>query len=152
MKQIQQPAASPTISQPLSLRLKAICFACIALVVCTLSTESGAKHAKEGNVSFKREETIILNLERAPKAPKHIILTALRTTKATQKELDRAIRQVENADEAFAKARGKRDSRTMSTTVHRLAAALKTAQQLEQELNAANAELRADVQQTLISQ
>jgi hypothetical protein len=122
-----------------------------ATLLCTLSVASDAKKDKQETVSFKREETIILNLERAPKAPKHVILTALRTNRTTQKELDRAIRQIERADETFAKARNKRDTRTMTTTVQRLQAALQTAQQLEKDLTAANAELRADVQQTLIS-
>jgi hypothetical protein len=118
----------------------------------TMSPFAEAKKApKQAAVSFKREETIILNLEKAPKSAKHIILTSLRSAKETEKQLDKAIRQVEQADANFAKARNQRDSRTMNTTVERLKAAMQTTQQLEEQLDAANKELRADVQQTLIS-
>lgn len=94
---------------------------------------------------------MILNLERAPKSAKYLILMALRQTRESEKGIDRAIRQVEQADATFAKARNKRDSRTMDTTVGRLKAALATAQQLETQLQEANQELKSDVQQTLVA-
>lgn len=150
MHKFDQSAFSPPRQQSRTKWFLPVLIALAALAVTCSSTEA-KKDPKPAPVSFQREETMILNLERAPKSAKYLILMALRQTRESEKGIDRAIRQVEQADATFAKARNKRDSRTMDTTVGRLKAALATAQQLETQLQEANQELKSDVQQTLVA-
>lgn len=101
---------------------------------------------------LKREETMVLNLGQGPKSAKFYVLHSLNTTRNLQKDLYRAMRQVEQVDTNYAKARQRPDDRTMSGTVERLKRAQETAEKLEKELQEANVELKSDIQNTLIRQ
>jgi hypothetical protein len=97
-----------------------------------------------------REEMMVMNLNRGPKSARFYMLESLKAIRLIQKDLDRARNQVDQVDAAYAKAKGRSDDRTMRTTVEQLRAAEQMAQQLEQQLQAAGEELKADVQTTLI--
>ena len=109
-----------------------------------------AKHPpKAESDAFKREEKVVLNLTQAPKSARWYIQDSLKATKASVKGIDKALHQVEQADATFARAKRHPDDRTMNATVQRLQLALKNAQQLQQQLEDANADLKSDVTQTL---
>ena len=59
-------------------------------------------------------------------------------------------RQVQQTDANYAKARNRPDDRTMLGTVERLKQAQETMQKLEEQLEAANDELKSDIETTLI--
>jgi hypothetical protein len=99
---------------------------------------------------MKREETMVLNLNLGKGSTKYYILESLRKSREMQKNLYRAMRQVEQTDANYAKARNRPDDRTMGGTVERLKQAQATAEKLEQDLEAANSELKSDIQNTLI--
>jgi hypothetical protein len=99
---------------------------------------------------MKREETMVLNLNLGKGSTKFYILESLRISREMQKNLGRAMRQVEQTDANYAKSRNRPDDRTMTGTVERLKQAQATAEKLEQDLEAANSELKSDIQSTLI--
>ena len=95
------------------------------------------------NADFKDDEAtaaIFLNKGEPYKAGDRMV----------QKDLDRAQNQVAQIDQTYANSRNKPDNLAMQTTVERLKLALQTAEKLEQELEAAQTELKADVQQRLL--
>jgi hypothetical protein len=67
-----------------------------------------------------------------------------------QHQILRAQRQVEATDANYAKARNRSDDRTMTGTVERFKEVQLTLSKLEQDLEAANAQLKADIQSTLL--
>ncbi len=137
---------SPSFLQPILVAL--------LLLSCGIGeadAKKSPKPPKQDAGAFQREEVMVLNLTKAPKSAKFYLLKNLKANRETQHELQRAISQIEQADANFAKAHRRPDDRTMTATVNRFKAALQTSQQLEEQLNAANAELKADVQSTLVS-
>jgi hypothetical protein len=118
---------------------------------CALTTS--AKHIpprEKPSELLRREEMMVLNLDRGPKSTHYYLLESLKATRTIQKSLERARHQVEQVDGSFAKAKNRPDDRTMNSTVQRIKAAEQTAQQLEQQLKEAEDELKADIKQTLI--
>ena len=99
---------------------------------------------------MKREETMVMNLNHGQGSTKFYLLESLRKTREMQHQLLRAQRQVEATDANYAKARNRADDRTMTGTVERLKQAQVTLEKLEQDLEAANTELKSDIQNTLL--
>jgi hypothetical protein len=123
-----------------------------AAVLLGTAGEAEAKHQRPVDPSslMKREETMVINLNHGQGSTKFYLLESLRKSREMQKNLARAIRQVETTDAAYNKARRRPDDRTMSGTVERLKQCIATAEKLEQDLDAASAELKSDIQNTLI--
>lgn len=129
----------------------------VILVACGLSIAPAIARKQKPQVVnadtlLKREERMVLNLQTGPKSTKFYLLQSLKQTKEMQKNLDRAMRQVEQVDANYAKARHRPDDRTMTSTVQQLKQVLDTTNLLEKQLQDANAELKSDVQGTLIRQ
>jgi hypothetical protein len=99
---------------------------------------------------MKREETMVMNLNHGQGSTKFYILEGLRKTREMQHQILRAQRQVEATDANYAKARNRSDDRTMTGTVERFKEVQLTLSKLEQDLEAANAQLKADIQSTLL--
>jgi GTPase SAR1 family protein len=136
------------------MKSKFVILAVLALSCLVAVPSAPAKKQKpkpiDQSVLMKREETMVLNLNRGPGSTKFYLLESLRRTREMQKDLFRAMRQVEQTDANYAKARNRADDRTMNATVERLKRAQATAEKLEQELEAASTELKSDIQATLI--
>lgn len=129
----------------------------LAVVALTLALPiaygfGGSKKPKpvDSSVLLKREETMVLNLGKGPKSARFYLLQSLSSVREMDKNLYRAMRQVEQVDANYAKARNRRDDLTMQSTVARIKKAQETLGQLEQELEQANNELKSDIQNTLI--
>lgn len=78
------------------------------------------------------------------------MLQSLKSAKDIEHNLDKARHQVEQVDALFAKAANRPDDRSMQQTVDALKLAEETAKKLQEQIEAAQQELRSDVQQTLI--
>ena len=100
---------------------------------------------------FSRTEFMVMNLNRGPKSAGNFIAESLKGTRDTIKVLDRAARQVEQVDREFAKSKGRPDDRYLAPSTERIKEALKSAQKLETDLQAAREELKSGIQHSLIS-
>jgi hypothetical protein len=135
-------------------KLRPLTFALIAAAAAAALSTTGLDAKQKSRQSpedaFKREETMLLNLNKAPKSPRFYILTSLKQTRIIEKNIDRCLSQVDQADAVYHKMTHKPDDRTLSASIKRLKDAQQTAKQLEQQLQDAQEQLKADVQQTLI--
>jgi hypothetical protein len=99
---------------------------------------------------FTREEYMVLNLDRGPDSTGTHVKESLKEVKEMVKELDKGLRQLQQVDIQFAKSKGRPDDRFLTPAAERLQAALKAAQQLEQDLTATRDELKDSIHQALI--
>ncbi|MBY0550187.1 MAG: hypothetical protein K2W95_23120 [Candidatus Obscuribacterales bacterium] len=119
----------------------------IALAAC-VATQTLAI-AQPGR-QFTREDYMVMNLNRGTASAGTQISEALRSARQSVKDLDRALRQMEQVDKAYAKSKGKPDDRYLTAATETLRKTLKTAQQLEVELEASRDELKSSIQEALI--
>lgn len=103
-----------------------------------------------GGRQFTREDYMVMNLNRGTDSAGTQISEALRSARQSVKDLDRALRQMEQVDKQYAKSKGKPDDRYLSAATETLRKTLKTAQQLEVELEASRDELKSSIQEALI--
>lgn len=106
--------------------------------------------AAEPNRGFTREDYMVLNLNRGNDSAGNQISQSLRVVRQSVKDIDRALRQVEQVDKQFAKSKGKPDDRYLNAAIENLRKTLKTAQQLEAELETSREELKESIRQALI--
>lgn len=116
----------------------------------TASLDAKPQSGPSAKDAFKREETLLLNLNLAPKSPRFYMLQSLKQTRIIKKNIDRSLSQIEQADVVYHKATHKPDDRTLSSSIKRLKDAQETAKLLEQQLQDAQEQLKSDVQQTLV--
>lgn len=119
----------------------------IALTTC-VATQTLAI-AQPGR-QFTREDYMVMNLNRGTASAGTQISEALRAARQSVKDLDRALRQMEQVDKQYAKSKGKPDDRYLAAATETLRKTLKTAQQLEVELEASRDELKSSIQEALI--
>ncbi|MBY0357063.1 MAG: hypothetical protein K2W82_03605 [Candidatus Obscuribacterales bacterium] len=103
-----------------------------------------------GSHKFGREDFLMMNLNRGQDSTGTHIALAQKQTKQMVKDLDRSLRQLEQVDREFAKAKGHPDNHYLTPAKERLEQALRTAQKLETELESSKEELRDAVQHALI--
>jgi hypothetical protein len=100
---------------------------------------------------MNRNQIMLLNLKTAPMSAGYFIVTAHRTSKSIAQDMERALSQVTAVDQAYAKYRRRPDDRFMQATCLKITLARQTAQDLEQQLADAFAELKSNIEETLIS-
>lgn len=98
---------------------------------------------------FDREQTMLMNLQKAPNSSGFFLMMSLSTTKKMIRDIDKSLSQLETVDKAFAKSRGRPDSRYLEPTQLKIVQARSTAEQLENELRSAYLELKKGVQDTI---
>lgn len=126
-------------------------YATVYLVALTLWAGASAAAYGQPGRQFTREDYMVMNLNRGNDSAGTQISEALRSARQTVKDLDRALRQMEQVDKQFAKSKGKPDDRYLTPATETLRKTLKTAQQLEVELEASREELKSSIQQALIA-
>lgn len=99
---------------------------------------------------FSREEYMVMNLNKGNDSTGTHISEALKEVRAMVKDLDRSLRQLQQVDREFARSKGKPDDRFMAPASATLEQALKTAQQLAQELEGSREQLKDSIHQALI--
>jgi predicted TIM-barrel fold metal-dependent hydrolase len=111
------------------------------------------KHSGEAISKGKlnRNQVMLLNLKSAPMSAGYYIVTSHRTSKAIIQDLEQALNQVTAVDQAYAKYRHRPDDRFMQSTCLKITLARQTAQELEEQLKDAFAELKSNIEETLIS-
>lgn len=102
------------------------------------------------SAKFSREDFMVMNLNRGQDSTGAHIGQSLKDTKLMVKGLDKSLRQMQQIDRQFAKSKGRPDDHFLTGATNRLETALKTAQQLESDLEAARNELKDSIQQALI--
>lgn len=99
---------------------------------------------------FSREEFMVLNLNRGKDSAGAHISDSLRDARNTVKVLDRSLRQLQQVDREYAKSKGKPDDKFLRAASERLEQALKSAEQLVQDLETSRDELKDNIHQALI--
>lgn len=132
--------------------MKKFVAAAVLSIVCTpgVIAWGGKKEPAAPVQRFSREDFMLMNLNRGEASTGAQISGALRDTRTMVKGLERALRQLEQVDKQYAKAKGKPDDHYMFQPGERLKQALKTATQLETELEQARDELKEAINQTLV--
>jgi hypothetical protein len=100
---------------------------------------------------LNRNQVMLLNLKTAPMSAGYYLVNSYRTSKTIDQDLERALNQVKAVDQAYAKYRHRPDDRFMQSTCLKITLARQTAEDLEQQLQDAFAELKSNIEETLIS-
>ena len=98
---------------------------------------------------FDREEFMVMNLTRGQGSTGFYLVESLRQAKAMTKDLERALKQLEQADMAYAKSRGRADDRFLASPASQIKQAKQTAEQLETQLRDSYQDLKVSIAQTL---
>ena len=100
---------------------------------------------------LNRSQVMLLNLKTAPMSAGYYIVDAHRMSKTIVQELEHSLSQVTAVDQAYAKYRHRPDDRFMQSTCLKITLARQSAQDLQQQLQDAFAELKSNIEETLIS-
>lgn len=92
---------------------------------------------------------MLLNLNRGPNSTGFYLVESLRQVKSVSSDLERALRQLEQADIAYAKSRGRPDDRFLASPASQIKQAKQAAAELEAKLRDAYQDLKATIAQTL---
>lgn len=126
------------------------------LAICVLTSFNASAQAEKPSKppvaqrQFTREEFMVLNLNRGADSSGSHLSDSLKLTKQMIKDLDKSLRQLQQADREFAKSKGRPDDHFLTPAATRLEESLKTAQKLAEELEASRAELKDSIHQALI--
>lgn len=118
------------------------------IIVAPISTTDGAK--ADAQDRFDREQTMLLNLQRQPNSTGFFLVQSNGRCKEIVRDLARALRQLEEVDKAYAKSRGKPDSRYLEGTKLKMINAGKTAERLHDELWDTFQDLKKSISNTLV--
>jgi hypothetical protein len=131
-------------------RLSAICLA--VLLSCGGAIAFGKKVPKpvQPVQRFDREQFMVLNLNRGPGSTGGYLEDSRKRTFQTVTELQKALHQLQQVETTFVKSRGRPDDHILPVTSDRLKAALKSADDLLNEIRDAEKELKGEIQQVMI--
>lgn len=119
----------------------------LALLLCPGEARRPAKLLP--GLKFDREQIMMMNLTRGPGSTGFYLVQSLRHAKEMVRDLDKALRQLEQVEKAYAKSRGRPDDRPLASSAERIRQAHTTAGQLETQLRQAYEDLKSSVSQTL---
>lgn len=132
-------------------------FLCLLAVQILLGTAFPVQVLAGGGVNlppsgkeFSREDFMVMNLNRGNDSTGAHISEALKETRAMVKILDKSLRQLQQVDREFAKSKGRPDDKFLGPATERLQQALKSAQQLSDELEASREELKDNIHHALL--
>ena len=136
----------------MNIRKGSVAIAMISLTFGSLGTDALAGNVKPppADRQFTREEFMVLNLNRGADSSGSHINDSLKEVKQIARDLDKSLRQVQQVDREFAKSKGKPDDRFLNASADRIEQALKTAQQLIQDLEGCKEELKDNIHNALI--
>ncbi len=99
---------------------------------------------------FSREEYMVLNLNRGNDSTGAHISESLKEVRVMVRDLEKSLKQLQQIDKEYAKSKGRPDDKFLGNATDRLQRALKSAQQLSQDLEASRDELKDNIHQALI--
>ena len=122
--------------------------AAAALVAAPMSTTEGARADAQGK--FDREQTMLMNLKGQPNSSGFFLVQSSEKSKMIVRDLTKALHQLEEVDKAYAKSRGKPDSRYLEGTKFKLINATRSAEKLHEELWDTYLDLKKSISETLV--
>jgi NADH:ubiquinone oxidoreductase subunit E len=111
----------------------------------------GIMCSSEAHESFDRNQSMLINLKSAPMSAGFYLLHSYGTTKAISHDLDKALNQVVEVDKTYAKSRHKPDARYLENVCLKMTVARQTADQLQEQLRDAYAELKSSIEETVVT-
>jgi len=105
-------------------------------------------HASE---KMNRNQLMLLNLKTAPQSAGYYLVNSYHNSKEISKDLESALNQMMAVDKTYAKYRHRPDDRFLQSACLKVTLARQTAQELEQQLQDAFAELKSSIEETLIT-
>ncbi len=94
---------------------------------------------------------MLLNLKTAPMSAGYYIVESHRLSKTIVQDLERSLGQVIAVDKAYAKYRHRPDDKFMQSACLKITLARQSAQELQEQLQDAFAELTSNIEETLVS-
>lgn len=94
---------------------------------------------------------MLLNLKTAPQSAGYYLINSYHTSKEISKDLESALNQMMAVDKTYAKYRHRPDDRFLQSACLKATLARQTAQELQEQLQDAFAELRSSIEETLIT-
>ena len=130
----------------------------LSVTVCLLWGLLQANQAEsKGNVNlppagkqFSREEFMVMNLNRGENSTGAMVSNSLKEVRQIVRDLDKSLRQLQQVDREYAKSKGKPDDKFLEPASEKLQSALKSAQQLADELEGTRETLKDNIQNALI--
>lgn len=99
---------------------------------------------------FDRSQIMLIKLKSGDGSTGQTLSQSARQASLMARKLNKALRQLEQAEKAYAKSRGRPDDRFLLSTAKRITRARETAQQLEMELDGAHDDLNKAVRNILL--
>jgi septal ring factor EnvC (AmiA/AmiB activator) len=99
---------------------------------------------------FDRAQIMIINLNHGQSSCGFYLADSLATIKLTNKNLEKALKQLEQVDRAYAKSRHRPDDSFLAPAHEQIKKAKETCERLETELRQSLDELKSSIQQTLV--
>ena len=112
---------------------------------------AGVMRSSEAHDSFDRSQSMLINLKSAPMSAGFYILHSYGNSKVMARDLEKALNQVEEVDKTYAKSRNQPDSRYLENACLKITLARQTAEQLQDQLREAYAELKSSIEETVIT-
>jgi len=131
-------------------RSKAVAL-CLALCSIFAYTPNKSQNVN-AEEKLNRSQTMLLNLKTAPESSGYYIIQSYRTSKEITNSLEKALSQLASVDQNYAKYRGRPDDRFLQAVSLKVTLARQTAQELQQQLLDAYAELKSSVDEALITE
>ncbi len=125
-----------------------------SVTVLALSTQPAICWKKQNPANkpeFDRTQFMVINLNRGKNSSGYYLQESAKDCRLLMIKLDKAARQIEQVDSAYAKTHGHPDDRYLRSARERIATARATAATLEQQLTASSDELKTSIQQILLA-
>ncbi len=131
------------------LRLAPLLAALMAALTLPPATLAGKPPEPGGTGSFKRSQILLIRLKSGERSTGQYLKQSQQEAKEMVKQLGKALKQLEQAERAYAKSKGRPDDRFLLGPAVRIEQAMQTARKLREELQGASGELSQSITQTL---
>lgn len=101
-------------------------------------------------IEFSRTQFMVMNLNRGKDSTGYYLQESAHQSRLMTMQLEKASRQLEQVDRAYAKSKGRPDDRFLKGAAARIEAARVTAERLAEQLQQAQAELKSSIQEVLL--
>jgi hypothetical protein len=121
------------------------------LILAVPPADSKRRPEPAERVEFSRAQYMVMNLNRGKDSTGFYLQESGRQSRLMLVQLEKASRQLEQVDRVYAKSKGRPDDKYLKGAQARIEAARMTAQQLAQQLQEAQAELKSSIQEVLLA-
>lgn len=122
----------------------------LALAVLAPAADCWRKDDPAPKPVFDREQFMVMMLDHGKDSTGYYLQESLRSTRLMYQQLDKASHQLDQVDRAFARSRGRPDSRYLSGPAARIEQAKTAAENLMRQLEEAQGELKDSIHHLLL--